>query len=129
MSEYQLAGILTLISHCRSRCSYPTNPDTPVKPGGSVYLDMITGFAVEIFISAFTTEETMGYKTTRTSIDHILFRFDDLIVVPGVIREKLADCYISDVVILSEGRNDVEQVSVENLIIDNKTFNLIIKKC
>lgn len=70
------------------------------KPGVPDYLNVLSGFALKNAISDFTREETMGNKITNTCVDPILMRLDDFIVVPGIIREKVADHYFAGVTML-----------------------------
>lgn len=72
------------------------------KYGVSDYLDMIAGYGIENMITDVTREEHLGNKITKTCIDHILARFDDMSTMAGVIQKKLSDHYFTAFVALQE---------------------------
>lgn len=99
------------------------------KYGVSDYLDMIAGYGIENMITDVTREEHLGNKITKTCIDHILVRFDDMSTMAGVIQKKLADHYFTAFVASQEipvagKKSEAKEIS----LLDNKMVDKLISE-
>lgn len=76
------------------------------RPGVSRYLDTLASFGLENTINNYTREEYYGTKLTKSCIDHIIIRISNLHSLSGVIKQKVADHYITVLLVLGENTSE-----------------------
>lgn len=92
------------------------------------YLNLLAEYGLMNVINAYTREEHLGCRITKTCIDHIVLRLAKQSYRSGVVNLKLADHYFIVAVIFSEKNVEGEESCVKRDLLDNKKVDELIKK-
>lgn len=98
------------------------------KHGVLCYLDTLSSFGLENVIQDYTREEYYGNKITKSCIDHIITRISNLHTLSGVVKQKVADHYVTVLSVLGENMFGNSKESEYKTVLDSKKIDNLIQR-
>lgn len=99
----------------------------PSRSGVTEYLDILYSYGLQNLIDAYTREEYLAEKITKTCIDHIIVRTSNFKFLAGIIKQKVADHFFVTLKIVGNQNFDRKRQEYKH-ILDNWKVDHNIKK-